>query len=333
VIVQQNERKLLEANQRLAWLQTQEDKRVAAEYLVEQMRVVNEEKQSLLYDNQNLQQSLSETEYEYQKLARDLKDFMCFRQGQEEYSPVDPIAQNTQRLNQRVEELEDLVIEFKSKQSASDVTELKHLVAQLELENLSYIKHIKQLETKRLASKELFAGNEMHQSYITIMKEREKVIEQLHQQLKKLSDQNVLKVQATNQSFGQPTGAYRSGAQSISSDAKATYGDPNGQMDSKQSHGFDDEKLKDAVNFKNMMQTMTQSRGFANIHSSSQQIEENMRTHESRNVFQGGASAPNEKPPSINTYESVQHPATKEQVFSNFSKNDRDQWLLSQSQE
>ena len=35
LIVQQNERKLLEANQRLAWLQHQEDKRSAAEYLVE----------------------------------------------------------------------------------------------------------------------------------------------------------------------------------------------------------------------------------------------------------------------------------------------------------
>ena len=44
LIVQQNERKLLEANQRLAWLQHQEDKRSAAEYLVEQMNIVNQEK-------------------------------------------------------------------------------------------------------------------------------------------------------------------------------------------------------------------------------------------------------------------------------------------------
>jgi len=42
---------------------------------------------------------------------------------------ADPIAVNTQRLVQRVEELEDLVIELKSKQSASEVTELKHLIA------------------------------------------------------------------------------------------------------------------------------------------------------------------------------------------------------------
>ena len=68
---------------------------------------------------------------------------MCFRQGIE-YNDfqmnADPIALNTQRLVQRVEELEDLVIELKSKQSASEVTELKQLISQLELENLAQIK-------------------------------------------------------------------------------------------------------------------------------------------------------------------------------------------------
>lgn len=43
-IIHQTERKLLEANQRLAWQQGQDDKRAAAEFLVDQIRVVNEEK-------------------------------------------------------------------------------------------------------------------------------------------------------------------------------------------------------------------------------------------------------------------------------------------------
>jgi len=57
---------------------------------------------------------------------------MCFRNGQDgsEYGyNQDSVAQNTQRLVQRVEELEDLVVELKSKQSANEVTELKALVA------------------------------------------------------------------------------------------------------------------------------------------------------------------------------------------------------------
>lgn len=40
----------------MAWLQNSEDKRAAAEYLVEQMRQVNEEKQTLIFDNQNISQ-------------------------------------------------------------------------------------------------------------------------------------------------------------------------------------------------------------------------------------------------------------------------------------
>ena len=58
---------------------------------------------------------------------------------------ADPVALNTQRLVQRVEELEDLVVELKSKQSASEVTELKQLISQLELENLAQLKQIKAL--------------------------------------------------------------------------------------------------------------------------------------------------------------------------------------------
>jgi len=88
----------------------------------------------------------------------------------------------------RVEELEDLIVELKSKQSATEVTELKQLISQLEVETVSMAKHIKSLQAKRVASKDLFGSNEMHSSYLQIMKEREKVIEQLHQQLKRVTD-------------------------------------------------------------------------------------------------------------------------------------------------
>jgi hypothetical protein len=37
-VIVNSERKLMEANKRLAWAQQQADKRVAAEYLVEQIR-------------------------------------------------------------------------------------------------------------------------------------------------------------------------------------------------------------------------------------------------------------------------------------------------------
>ena len=45
------------------------------------MRMVNEEKQTLLYENQNMNQQLQEVSFEYDKLQNELKDFLCFRSG------------------------------------------------------------------------------------------------------------------------------------------------------------------------------------------------------------------------------------------------------------
>lgn len=62
------------------------------------------------------------------------------------------------------------------------------------MENLQNSKLIQHLQMKRLSSKELFHENEMHSSYLKIMKERQKVIEQLHSQLKKVTDKSVMTV-------------------------------------------------------------------------------------------------------------------------------------------
>ena len=74
-------------------------------------------------------------------MEHDLSDFMCFRTSNTQYdmnNSADPIAQNTQRLVQKIEELEDLVIELKSKQSANDLVELKQLVSELQLQSGHY---------------------------------------------------------------------------------------------------------------------------------------------------------------------------------------------------
>ena len=57
------------------------------------------------------------------------------------------------------------------------------------------------LTQQRTNSKDLFQANDMHQSYLNIMKEREKVIEQLHAQIKKLGEQKIMNV-PNQQSFG-----------------------------------------------------------------------------------------------------------------------------------
>ena len=44
----------------MAWMQSSDDKKSAAEFLVDQMRICNEEKQALLFDNQNIGSQLGE---------------------------------------------------------------------------------------------------------------------------------------------------------------------------------------------------------------------------------------------------------------------------------
>ena len=93
------------------------------------------------------------------------------------------------------------MIELKSKQSAGDIVEMKQLISTLELETNFLNEKIGALTQQRANSKDLFQANDMHQSYLNIMKEREKVIEQLHAQIKKLGEQKIMNV-PNQQSFG-----------------------------------------------------------------------------------------------------------------------------------
>ena len=61
-----------------------------------------------------------------------MADFLVFRNGQIDINAMMPnqqnqVVANTLRLSQRVEELEDLVHELKTKQSVAEMIELKLL--------------------------------------------------------------------------------------------------------------------------------------------------------------------------------------------------------------
>ena len=75
---------------------------------------------------------------------------------------TEPIIENTQRLVKRVDELEDLIIELKSKQSASELTNLKDVISQQQQENAYLVKKIGILSEKRINCKDMFQSNDMH---------------------------------------------------------------------------------------------------------------------------------------------------------------------------
>ena len=57
-----------------------------------------------------------------------MKDYIPLATSRSDFAQ-DPVVTNTQRLSQRVDELEDLVVELKQKQSASDIVELRQVIS------------------------------------------------------------------------------------------------------------------------------------------------------------------------------------------------------------
>ena len=79
-----------------------------------------------------------------------------------DYNQLDAIVANTNRLVSKVEELEDLIIELKSKQQAGEMVELKQLISELQIQESKNQQKVQVLVSQRMNSKDLFVGNDMH---------------------------------------------------------------------------------------------------------------------------------------------------------------------------
>ncbi|CDW73388.1 UNKNOWN [Stylonychia lemnae] len=189
-LVAQIERKLIEANQRLAYVQQTDDKRAAAEYLVEQLRVQTDEKQSIIFENQNLYLAYQELQDEHQRILRECKDFLALRQGQ--ISSMDPSLQNQQKLLIRIEELEDLIVDLKHQQSPSEIIDLKQHLTNKELEVNRLQNQITELRKKRMQFPQLFEGNEFHDQFQKQLNEKTQQIQILKREINSFKSQDFM---------------------------------------------------------------------------------------------------------------------------------------------
>ena len=86
---------------------------------------------------------------------------------------------NTQKLIQRIEELEDLVQELKNKYSAQESVELKAIVKnqgqQLRLQQSKLV----ELTKKRCQAKDLFGQNDLYLTFQKLISERDEMIKAL----------------------------------------------------------------------------------------------------------------------------------------------------------
>lgn len=104
-------------------MQHSEEKRIAAEYLVEQIRVAGEEKQGLLQENDGLHLKIQEISDEYHRLYAECRDYLTFKQN-----PSVINSDSHSKLLMRIEELEDLVVELKQQQSPGEQMDLRSLL-------------------------------------------------------------------------------------------------------------------------------------------------------------------------------------------------------------
>lgn len=126
---------------------------------------------------------VSDLMVENQRLAADCKLLNSAKElwhGDES----DQVLFNTQKLITRIEELEDLVVELKTKHSPQEVLELKSLINS-QANEISVLKD-KYLDASRRRFKaiELFDKNDLNSSFQKVIKERDDVIKSLQGQLK-----------------------------------------------------------------------------------------------------------------------------------------------------
>lgn len=103
---------------------------MAAEYLVEQIRVSQEEKTTLINDNQTMAVQVQDLHLELENLRGELKLFNLARETSVQDDSVQGSASmNTSKLVTRVQELEDLVQEYKNQSAPQDTLHLKEIIA------------------------------------------------------------------------------------------------------------------------------------------------------------------------------------------------------------
>lgn len=102
----------------------------------------------------------------------------------------------------------------------------------------------------------------MHQSYLNIMKEREKVIEQLHNQIKKFGEAKIMNEPNNNPSFGQLSNYQRVDLQGGRTTSLGISAKAGSLMAGPTEPNFHDERVKDAMTFNNVMRSVHNSTGF-----------------------------------------------------------------------
>ena len=186
-VMAENDRRLAEANDRVAHSYHEHDKRKAAEFLASQIELLKEERRALLEDNDMLNVRINDLIMENESL-RQTNQFVEFLQGAEQmYGNED--EEKMKRMYKRVEELEDLLVEAKQKSGVNRIIDLEAQIAALNLEIAQKGELNEQLQ-ERLQSetkKEMhyFDEAEAINFFSSLLKEKEEKLKSLGRKIEK----------------------------------------------------------------------------------------------------------------------------------------------------
>ena len=184
-VMAENDRRLADANERIATTYHDHEKRKAAEFLASQIELLKEERRALLEDNDVLNIKINDLVMENEAL-RQSNQIVEFLQGTEQmYGNED--EERMKRMYKRIEELEDLLVESKQKSGVNRIIDLEAQISALNVELGSKSKLNEDLE-ERLQSEEkketcYFDENDSINFFSSLIKEKDEKIKALQKRL------------------------------------------------------------------------------------------------------------------------------------------------------
>lgn len=186
-VMAENDRRLADANDRIASSYHDHEKRKAAEFLASQIELLKEERRALLEDNDLLNIKINDLGMENESL-RQAAQLVNFLSGTEQlYGNED--EERMKRMYKRIEELQDLLTEAKHKAGVNRIVDLQDQILALQLE-IAQKQELNDSLNKRLLnekSKEVlyFDESEAINFFSALIKEKDEKLRVLTKKLEK----------------------------------------------------------------------------------------------------------------------------------------------------
>ena len=186
-VLAENDRRLADANDRIAGMYNELEKRKAAEFLASQIELLKEERRALLDDNDLLNVKINDLIMENEELRHD-NQLVEFLKGTEQLYGNE-YEEKLKRMYKRIEELEDMLLEAKHKSGVNRIIDLEAQISSLNLEIAQKSELIESLSQKLQNEKnkemQYFDEAQAINFFTGLIKEKDEKIKSLVRQMEK----------------------------------------------------------------------------------------------------------------------------------------------------